>query len=510
MSAGTPVRGPGGLEVRGGVGSFGALLEELEAGALVLLGEAAEVESLVPLVLALAVDPSVVTTALAGLVGTVDGDGVADTLAALRVVATVEGDVLVLAGPGGLTGAAGRLGGTGLAVGTAVRLYREADAAVESAADAARDGLMDAVGVLTPLLLVGAGGAVLAGVDVPEALDRLAFAHPEVVDTVAGGLDGWVRGLARVPGMAVVLAAGCLRARTPWPPRDEEEALAVLAGVAGTGGVLDPDLGVLDESGARVTVECREPVLRAAPTGLADLMADEVALGERGAEATVRVVEVPQADGSSAWILELPGTQAWDPRAGDDPFDLTTDVVAMTGEATLAAAGAAAALDAAMRRRGRLGRGDPVMLVGHSQGGILAAALASDADFRAGHRVTDVVAFGAPVSRFPVPRDVRVLAVEHVQDPVPRLDGAPDPERRTWVTVRRDLAGELPAGRASETHRGAEYARTAGQLDSLARGPRAPEALREWSAATATFLGEGRTALVTDSRLTREWQTRAS
>ena len=105
-------------------------------------------------------------------------------------------------------------------------------------------------------------------------------------------------------------------------------------------------------------------------------------------------------------MVVVPGTQEWSPRAGANPFDLTTDVRAVTGDATLAAAGVAAALDlAAAGRVGRSTAADPVVLVGHSQGGILAAALASDAGFTARHRVTHVVTSGSPVGLFPVPAD---------------------------------------------------------------------------------------------------------
>ena len=107
---------------------------------------------------------------------------------------------------------------------------------------------------------------------------------------------------------------------------------------------------------------------------------------------------------------------------------------------TVAAAGVAAALDLARSRAGRAAADDPVLLVGHSQGGILAAALASDPAFTRDHRVTHVVTSGAPVGLFPVPARVRVLSVEHADDPVPRLDLTPNPEHATWLTVSAPAA----------------------------------------------------------------------
>jgi pimeloyl-ACP methyl ester carboxylesterase len=332
-------------------------------------------------------------------------------------------------------------------------------------------------------------------------LDRLAFEHPGVVDTAAGGLDGYLRGLARQPAFAVVLAVGAARSGTPWPPADEQSAVRILGGVGGLVGGLDEDRTWGRGGFGGLEVRVGEELEKAGPTGLSGLMVDEVDLGRDEDECRVRVVEVPQPDGSSAWILELPGTQAWDPRPAANPFDLTTDVEAMAGEATMAAAGAAGVLATAQSRRGRFGAGDPVMLVGHSQGGILAASLASDPQFRAAQRVTDVVTFGAPVSHFPVPAGVHVLSVEHRQDPVPRLDGGRNPDRAGWVTVERDLSRAVGRPSAALTHRATEYLDTAQLIDGRLADGTADPSLRDWAANTSEFFGPD--ARVTDAHLTR-------
>jgi hypothetical protein len=165
--------------------------------------------------------------------------------------------------------------------------------------------------------------------------------------------------------------------------------------------------------------------------------ADLVAAGEGLGGGRVRVVELGRGDGGSAWVVVVPGTQEWAPGAGANPFDLTTDVRLLTGDATVAAAGVAMVLAAARSRAGPRSTGDdPVLLVGHSQGGILAAALACDPGFRQGNAVTHLVTTGAPVGLLPVPPATRVLSVERGDDPVPRLDLSPNPESSSWVTVR--------------------------------------------------------------------------
>jgi pimeloyl-ACP methyl ester carboxylesterase len=60
-----------------------------------------------------------------------------------------------------------------------------------------------------------------------------------------------------------------------------------------------------------------------------------------------------------------------------------------------------------------------VTLVGHSQGGLLAARIAQSQEFRVG----DVVTVGAPIHQVPIPREVTLTAIEHTEDLVPTLGG---------------------------------------------------------------------------------------
>ena len=227
--------------------------------------------------------------------------------------------------------------------------------------------------------------------------------------------------------------------------------------------------------------------------------ADLVALGEGLDGGRVRVVEVEGPDGASAWVVVVPGTQEWSPRAAANPFDLTSDVRTVTGEATLAAVGAAAALDRAMAAAGRAGREDPVLLVGHSQGGIHAAALATDPAFTTAHRVTHVVTTGAPVGLFPVPGSIRVLSVEHADDPVPTLDLGPNPGGPSWLTLR---AGEGPPTDVGR-HRLEEYERTVRAAQEAPRGT--VPGLGAWEVSAGAFLHRP-VRSVTEVVVERGWQ----
>lgn len=497
------------IDVSGGAGGTHAELDDLDAGSRVLDATAVELLGCAARGMATGANPSVAAAVV--VVATRSPHlAAAAALAAVQV----ERHAVHLAGPAGAGGEAAALELLALTVRAVVAAYREADRVAAAAIRAAQDTVMDAMGVAAPVLLLGLGSvALLLAVppmgrgatpsELAGLLDEVAYRMPGVVDVVAGGFDGLLRGLAAHPACAVVLVAAATRAGIPWPPQDERQAIAVLVQV---GSIID----ALDEG--RVHSWVTETALPAgadlsahAPTGVAGLLTDAVDLGDPGSPGRVRVTRVPQPDGSSAWVVQVPGTQAWSPDPGDDPFDLTTDVVAMSGGATLAAAGASIALGQAMTAAGRggeAGRDDPVLLAGHSQGGIVAAALASDPDFRAAHPRLQVVTAGSPIAHFPIPASVPVLSLEHLQDPVPRLDGSSNPDRPSWTTVRADLREREAPTSALASHGSSPYLTTAQQVDSFIATHQSVS-LDAWAAGAAPFLGGDRRADVTDYRVQR-------
>jgi hypothetical protein len=483
----------GHIDVTGGSGGTTAALDELEMAASHLHGVAGDVAR-----------AAAEATGLAGsvLAALARQAAFAEHLAAraevLRVAACVEAGLAEVGT--GLIREAVALRGMGAGLRAAVGLYRSVDSAVAVAFCAAEDATVaTAVLVLPaalPLVAAGTGAARLLGTDPLSALDRVAFTAPGLVDVLGGGLDGGLRALgSAIPALGLGLGTAAAVAGRPFPPRGQADAVAALGTVARLGGVLADELPV---SVTLVPV----PPSAAAPETVADLVAVQEALGGREEPGRVRVVEVPQPDGTSAWVLVLPGTQDWSPRSGSNPADVTTDVWAMAGSATAAAAGARRALLLAQQSAGRAGRGDPVMLVGHSQGGILAAAIASGPSI-GGSRVTTVLTSGAPVAGFPVPSDVAVLSLEHRQDVVPRLDGAPNPDRTSWVTVTRDLEDDPDVrGRASRAHAAVEYAETAREVDRAVESGASPS-LDDWAARAAPFLRAGPGAVVHEYRVER-------
>jgi hypothetical protein len=146
---------------------------------------------------------------------------------------------------------------------------------------------------------------------------------------------------------------------------------------------------------------------------------------------TIEIQTIGAGTGGVRHIVYLPGTDDMTtlPWTHDgDVRDLATDLLLMAGEDNSYQQGI---LDA-MAQAG-IGPHDPVLLVGHSQGGMEAAAiLGHDSHFN----VTHVVTAGSPTAQVPgFPDGSHVLSLEHEGDIVPLTDGLPNPDSVQQVTV---------------------------------------------------------------------------
>lgn len=189
---------------------------------------------------------------------------------------------------------------------------------------------------------------------------------------------------------------------------------------------------------------------------------------------TLAVERVEHADGSVSWTVLVPGTQGL--VSAQHPFDGVTDLDLMAGRAAEVTAAVSAALALAGARAD-----EPVVLVGHSLGGIAAMALASSPGFRRRHRLGGVVTAGAPTATFAAPPGVPVLHLENDEELVSSLDGrsaGENPATVDRVTVGRALresnhpadraaAGGVAAAHGMATHlRTLDLARTSGSAQA--------------------------------------------
>lgn len=259
--------------------------------------------------------------------------------------------------------------------------------------------------------------------DGSESLQRWLTEHPGVVERLANGggglVDGFWTGVSRQPWIGP-------DGDVSFHPTTESAA-GLLAGFF-------PDDGTPG-------VERRDDLApdREAPTSVAALMAtlEQVAAlsgtPDSPDNGTVEVQTISGARGP-VHVVYLPGTDdmattPWS--ADDDVRDMPTNLLAVSGASTSYADG----ILEAMRRAG-VEPGDPVLLVGHSQGGIMAAHLAAQ---QGTYDVTGVVTAGSPVAgQGPYPESTHVLSLEHHGDVVPLADGGRNADAANHVTVTFD------------------------------------------------------------------------
>ncbi|MDO5033892.1 MAG: alpha/beta fold hydrolase [Actinomycetaceae bacterium] len=140
------------------------------------------------------------------------------------------------------------------------------------------------------------------------------------------------------------------------------------------------------------------------------------------------------------WLISLPGTDHMDPISTMNPADAETNTREVLGLSSAMQKGVVAALHHAMESEGVSPRNmvrEPVIIMGHSQGGMVALSLAERHPREV--NVRGVVTLGTPGRRLRVSRDVAALAVEHDQDVVPSMDGRPRRRTDDRVVVGRHL-----------------------------------------------------------------------
>ncbi|WP_407319474.1 hypothetical protein UQW22_03575 [Isoptericola halotolerans] len=360
-----------------------------------------------------------------------------------------------------------------------------------------------------PLRLVGRSGllGVAAQADDPDAPRAAPATAPDVAPGDGAGIGGGlVRGLSpyvdeAVLGGGVGVAAGApLASGTDLSVTGGARVLSdavrsALPDVEVTVEPLDP--GAFTGGVPAWQGSCAGDVGEALARS-ADLYAHGSGIPGRPAPGpppgTIAVQQVAHDDGTTSWTVLIPGTQEL--LSPENPFDVATDLDLMAQQT----ADVAVAVEQALADAGA-GPGEPVVLVGHSLGGIAATSLAASSAFRRRHPVGGLVTAGAPTATFRVPRGVPALHLENTEELVSSLDGRSAAEAEVGpdrVVVGRDLAGSddprdrTASGRVPEAHSMSTHLRTLEQVESVRNvqvdGVVAPiEALLDGERAETTF-----------------------
>lgn len=263
------------------------------------------------------------------------------------------------------------------------------------------------------------------------------LSQPLVVQATAhltSGADDFVAGLLGLPKPA-----------QEGPLAGED--LVAGAAIAGLGIV---GAKTLQETPIRVTRTTTS--ISAPPVGYQDLIS-RIPRADEGAS-QIRIEQY-----ESGYVVYLSGTIDAGVNPGNEPWDMTSNISAI---AELDSGSYNAAVEA-MRAAGITAE-DNVIVVGHSQGGLVAAQLAASGDYR----VSDVVTVGAPLHQVEMPGEVNLVAVEHAEDVIPSLSGVAAPATAAaHVTVTRSLysTAQAPRGELLPAHNLSRYVETGAVMD---------------------------------------------
>ncbi len=184
-----------------------------------------------------------------------------------------------------------------------------------------------------------------------------------------------------------------------------------------------------ERTGGSVSISRYAPSWGRQPPSSIGSMLDRVGDLEDQPSASIAVQRVAGRDGVARYVVVLSGMRSM--TSTSDPEDLLGSGAAVVRTTTNYTTCVRQAIDAAL-----VPRGAQVLLVGHSEGGIVAMDLAGDPAFNGGRvRVTQVVAAGSPISSKPVApgSGTRVLGIENVNDIVTHLDADDPPASRQSV-----------------------------------------------------------------------------
>jgi len=228
------------------------------------------------------------------------------------------------------------------------------------------------------------------------------------------------------------------------------------------------------EAGAALTIAAGGALglFRETPVSLERIATTHAAAAPTGAvERLARVPEVNQVrieryDAPGApprYVVYVGPTETFSPVAGEEPWDLTSNVTGVAG----LSAGSLRATELAMHDAGirgaESGRPDAVQFVGFSQGGLVAARLAASGEWNA----TGLETYGAPAGNIELPDGLSGMAVRNTDDFVPALAG-PQLDHHLLQVERRAFApgSPIPTAEPAPAHQREAYVATATVIDA--------------------------------------------
>ena len=354
----------------------------------------------------------------------------------------------------------------------AARTYETWETDIGVACQRAADAAWWLCGRLAPLLTLAIGPGVLVGVGAAQLFGAIlnaiapaaaaayeqmparawatVLATPAVVRAIelsVGSLDEALAGFAGVP-LPVALALGTAGAGVTTTAGAARLASRINAIIAKPADAMTASAG--GTTLAQTAVVRTETAPAHPPRDFADALQRIPSDSDAGAQ-----VRIEDYDGT--YVVYVGGTVDGALGANAQPWDMSSNLAALGGDPSASEA----AVRLAMAESG-ISHDDPVILVGHSQGGLIAMRIAQASEVHA----TTVIVAGAPIHRIEPPAGVAVVAFEHRDDVVPALGGPrlePELNRpQAHYVLRTALAGkQLDGSDALPAHQLSEYVETA-------------------------------------------------
>ena len=252
--------------------------------------------------------------------------------------------------------------------------------------------------------------------DDPERRLRLSLELPPIIDRLR---------LVRQACLAAADSyfAGELHISAELREQPGLDIQKIATGFAGLGSLV----GALTEN--KVTAQLQAQIIGIAPPNSIHELGLRLAETGQVADGWIRIEKF-----GARFVVYIPGTQDWSPFTGKNPLDLTSDLSAISKTGF---AGSERGVALAMKQAG-ITEASEVLFVGHSQGGIVAANLATR------FANSKVLTFGAPLGQVANRLKVETLSIEHEGDLVPEIDLKPNPLTTNWVTVTDSIDSANP------------------------------------------------------------------
>lgn len=309
-----------------------------------------------------------------------------------------------------------------------------------------------------------------------EDLGQLLHDHPELAQHLINGGGGLIQSL--LPGIGLLDPTD-----GPIDQATTNDAARLLSLLLGNS--TDYHVNPIDVTGGGA--------VDSVPGSLKDLMSQLDATNKIDqADPTLHgAIQIQQV--GDKYIVYIPGTDDMSPipQDGEHARDMETNYQLIGGLDSAYGNGIKQAmLDAGLE-------GKDVMLVGHSQGGMVSTSLAADPDFTSHFNVEHVVTAGSPTAQVPhLPDGTHAIHFENRGDAVPLLDGEDNPDDPNRTTIKFD-EGSSDIG---DNHGLEHYTNGAAAADASSNGSIQDEITRMHDDG---YLGSGASGPVVSYQVTR-------